>query len=504
MDEEVMFPVDWISSVAFSAALAFVIAFFSGALIAKILNKRTGILIIAAGSLLCVLGAFGLCGKLGISEWVTEATALTSLPAIFGFVLGGRSGAFLGPGPESLQFTLAKRISFRAQRSVSGLLVLLGIVSITMSIGIIEISTSIASGFITEIQKKIVGFGAHINISDRSGEYEAAFFKVKTDSDFIPKIRNRADVSSVSAYVNLAGMIQNNRSLEGVLMKGVEKNYDWSFFKEHLKSGRLPEFSDTAESKEILISKKLGSLLNLKEGDKPLFFYLEDKPRVRKLFISGIYETGLEEFDASHVICDIRLLQRLLQFESNEAMGFEVKIHDLKMMNPIADDIDFLLPIDLSAVTIVQKYPEIFDWLQVQNQNVWAIIALMMAIAVINIITVILITILEQTKTIGLLKALGMRNRKIMGIFINQAFLFILAGVICGNILGLGLITFQDATGFVQVNQENYFVKIVPVDYVWDLFLMINVGAILVCMIFTFLPTLIISRITPLKAIRFD
>lgn len=504
IEEEGMIPEGWIANVAFCVALSFLAAFVLGGLLSKLVNKRTGMLLVCGGAVLGAAFSFWLTTYLGVTDLREIVILLATVSASIGFIFGGRSGVFLAPGPQSLEFILARRISFRAQRSVSGLLVLLGIISIALGVAVMEISTAILFGFKSEIQNKIVGFGSHISVSDRSGDYEASFFKVDTESDFIPKIRNRMDVSSVAPYIYLAGMIQNTGNLEGVVMKGVEKNYDWTFFREHLKSGRLPVFSDTTESKEILISKKLARLLQLKEGDKPLYFYLEDKPRVRKLSISGTYETGLEEFDASTVICDMRLLQRLLQFSENEAMGFEVNLKDLKTLNVTAEEIDELLPIDLSAIPITEKYPEIFDWLEVQHQNVWAIIGLMIGIAVINIITVILITILEQTRTIGLLKALGMRNGNVMGIFLNQAFLFILAGVIAGNLTGLGLVALQDLTGIIQVNQENYFVKVVPVEFVWDRFLIINAGVISVCMVFTLLPALVISRITPLKAIRFE
>ncbi len=505
MDEETLIPLNWLSQLSFFGIVAFILAFFLFSLGSLILGKP----IAKSFSFLLAIFCGGLFSGLSIflppGEIPNEVAAFgAGLGGLIGAYTGCRSGFFLALGPDSFAFSFARRISFKTTRSVSGLLVILGILSIMLGIGVMEISISILFGFKKEIQNKVVGFGSHIQITDFENEYNARFTKISGDQNFIPEIKQRDDVASVYPFVYLPGMLQNHQNLEGILMKGVPADFDWSFFNQNLREGSLPDYHTENESKEILISEKQSKLLNLKTGDHVYYYYFEEKPRVRKLKIQGLYETGLEEFDASAVMCDIRLLQRIAGFSENEVMGFDVNLKDVETLERTAIEIEEGIPSQFRAVPINEKFPEIFDWLEVQHQNVWAIIFLMVMIAIINMITVSLISILERTRTIGILKALGLSNRKVIRIFAGNTFILILAGTAAGNFFGLGMIALQQSTGLIQVNQESYFVKIVPVAWPWDYFLLINAGVIIICMIFTLLPTLVINRIKPIHALRFD
>jgi lipoprotein-releasing system permease protein len=396
----------------------------------------------------------------------------------------------------------ARRITFKQQRSVSALVVKLAVISIAISVAVMEISLSVVQGFETKIQDKVVGFGSHIQIGNYFSMDEEEI-PIPIDTSFMDQVKTLQEVVSISPYVLKWSILSTPDYKGGVVMKGVDSTFDWRFFESCLVDGRLPDYKQEKASLEVMISKIQARQLALKIDEKARAYFFEDPLRMRRVKIVGIYETGMEEFDNNLVICDLRMLQKIRRWKSGEVTGFEINLRSLEKLDVTADSIN-QMSINYAVYPITRLYPEIFEWLNLQHQNVDFIVLLMIIVAVINMTSVILILIIERTRDIGILKALGLKNFKVQLMFMWNAFFLILVGVIIGNILGLGLLYLQSEFGLIEVNQENYFIKTVPVAWVWGKFLNVNLLVISICTLFTLIPALVTARITPIRAIRFQ
>jgi len=407
----------------------------------------------------------------------------------------------------NFEYFFARRITLKTQRRASTLTVRLAIISIALAVATMEIALSFVQGFETEIQKKVVGFGSHIHVGTYFRQLDTEVSPLPKDEPAIEQIRQLGEVVSVNAYVELPAALKSKDGWDGIRLKGVEGDYDWSFFREVLKEGHIPDFDRDIPTGvlEVLISRKQARRLSLALGDKAVLLFLSNLEsfKRRPVTIVGIYETGMEEFDNNVVICDMRLLQDIWGWQPNEVSGFEVNLTSLDWLDQKVDQVKEIIPYRFDAEPITLLYPEIFDWLRLQHQNVWVILFLMIIVAVINMTTVVLILIIERTRTVGILKAIGLANYRVRRMFVWNAFFLILIGVITGNLLGLGLLFSQDLFGWLQVNQEDYFIEQVPVAWVWLRFLLVNLGTIACCTFFMLVPTIIINRISPVEAIRF-
>lgn len=428
----------------------------------------------------------------------------------------------------------ARRITFQHQRSVSGLVVKLAIFSISLAVATIEISLSFVQGFETEIQNKVIGFGSHIQIGNYLPVLDTEVVPLPKDDPMIAALETavmvvqdsvaislgsqkfvlftrddtiRNFVQSVSPYVERIAYFKSDAGQAGISFKGVDSTYDWNFFASALKEGGIPDYRGEP-SRDILISRKQAQELDLKVDDKAhVFFFresMDQRPLRRPVTVAGIYETGMEEFDNAIMICDMRVLQRVWRWSDEEVSGFEVNLTSLEYLDPATDYVNEHTPPDFGAEPITFLYPEIFEWLSLQHQNVRFILILMMIVAVINMSSVVLILIIERTRTVGILKALGMASFRIQRMFVWNAFFLILIGVLIGNVLGIGLLASQDFFGWFKLSQESYFIEVVPVAWVWSRFFLANLGVIFICTLFMFIPTVIITRISPVSAIRFD
>ncbi len=395
----------------------------------------------------------------------------------------------------------AKRITFKQQRSVSALVVKLAVISIAICIAVMEISLSVVQGFETKIQDKVVGFGSHVQIGNYFSMDEEEI-PIPIDTSFMEQVKSLKEVVSISPYVLKWSILSTPDYKGGVVMKGVDSTFDWRFFESCLVKGRLPDFYQENASLEVMISKIQARLLALDTGQTARAYFFEDPLRMRRVQIVGIYETGMEEFDNNLVLCDLRMLQKIRRWKDDEVTGFEINLKSLEKLDITADSIN-QMSINYAVYPITRLYPEIFEWLHLQHQNVDFIVLLMIIVAVINMTSVILILIIERTHDIGILKALGLKNYRIQLMFMWNAFFLILVGVAIGNLLGLGLLYLQDEFGLLQVDQENYFIRTVPVAWVWSKFISVNLLVVGVCTLFTLLPALVTARISPMRAIRF-
>lgn len=398
---------------------------------------------------------------------------------------------------------VASRISLRSGRSVSRLVVILAVVSITLGIAVMEIALGVVNGFEREIRDKLIGFGSHIRIVPY-GQSENGSGLIQVNPSQIGELESIPGVSSVAPVIQGYALLQSDETLEGISLKGVEKNYDFRFFKHALREGHIPAQGATEGPVEILISRKQADKLRLKTGDKARLYFLLDKPRIRPVLISGIYETGLAEFDALTVVCPAGFLRKIYDIPEGQALHMEIKVRDFDHLESVVEQTRALTTFDQMAYSIRELYPEMFAWLGLQHQNVLFILGLMILIAIINMSSVMLILILERTRMIGLLKALGARQSILRNIFLWNGSILIGTGLVLGNLLGLGLLALQSATGWMKLDQESYFLSEVPVEFVWSSFLTANLGLILICLLFLLLPARMIASIRISEALRFD
>jgi lipoprotein-releasing system permease protein len=376
--------------------------------------------------------------------------------------------------------------------------------SIVISLSFMIIAVAVVTGFKKQIRDKVIGFSGHIQISnfDLNTSYETSPLAIdKVDKKAILNIPN---VKHIQIFATKAGIVKTKDQIEGVVLKGVGKDYDWTFFKEKIQEGRILELNDTAKSNEVIISRTLASRLKLNVGDPFVMYFIQQPPRMRKFNIVGIYQTGLEELDKTYILGDIAHVQKLNDWEENQVSGFEVMLHDSDKLEETEELIFDEVDLDINLKSIRELMPQIFDWLDLQDMNEIIILLLMLMVATINMITALLILILEKTRMIGLLKALGMNNNSIQLIFLNKAAFLIGKGLLFGNILGLGLCFIQLKFGIFTLDESSYYLKFVPVNLSLVSIILLNIGTFAVCMLMLLIPARIISKISPVKAIRFS
>lgn len=374
------------------------------------------------------------------------------------------------------------------------------------------LTLAVVQGFQDEIRKKVTGFGAHITITAYNTN-EGSFDTDSIDSNqpTVEALRNYPGIHHIQAFALKDGIIKNKEQLLGVELKGVGSDFDWEFFKHNLVEGEIFDYPDTIGDR-VLVSQYMADKLELEVGKKMKMFFLSDnRSRPRVFVISGIYNTGLTEgYDDKFVLCDIRQVQKLNNWDSTTIAGFEVLLGDeiavdnknelAEITEVVNENIDY----SLIANNIRDLTPSIFSWLDILDTNALIIIFLMIFVGMINMISALLILIIDRTNMIGILKALGAGNRIVMKIFIRSGQRMIFTGMLAGNILGIGLCYLQKFTGLIGLDETSYYVKVVPVNIVWTDLLLLNLFTFLTCVIALLLPAMLVMKITPVRAIRFS
>jgi lipoprotein-releasing system permease protein len=399
-------------------------------------------------------------------------------------------------------FFIARRMGAE-KKNLTSLVKLIAILSISLGLTVMIIAVSVVTGFQIEIRNKVIGFGSHIQISnfDHNISYETN--PIHKDQEFYEPVSMLPGIQSTHVFSTKPGIIKTRDEIHGVIFKGVGSDYDWDFFQDKIIDGAIAQFSDSVRINDIIISNYIAKLLLLKTGDDVLVYFIQDPPRVRKFTIAGIYETGLDEMDKLFILGDINHVQRLNNWESDQVGGIGIVLEDFKQTNQVNEMIREIIPYTLNTRTINEIYPQIFDWLALLDMNVYVIIIIMILVAGINMITTLLISVLEKTNLIGILKALGASNQMVRKIFLYNAGFLIARGIIIGNILGIGISLLQHYTGLIKLSQESYFVDVVPINISVPYILLLNAGTFAICMLMLILPSYIISRISPVKAITF-
>jgi len=400
---------------------------------------------------------------------------------------------------------IARRMIKGSRGHYSRPVIRLSILAITLSLTIMFVSIAILTGFQKEIRDKVIGFTGHIQITRFSENTNLVPYPVDKQQTFLPALLVHPKIKHIQSYGSKAGIIRTSDQIQGVVLKGVGEDYNWGFFRKRMIAGNIPDFSDTSRKNDVIISRTLADLLNLKLYDPLRMYFIVGEHTVgRKFRIAGVFETGLEEFDKLYVVGNLVHIQKINGWSNNQVGGFEVELKDFRDTEEMGKYVYHQIGFQLDASTIYQLYPQIFDWLKLQDMNVVIILSLMIAVSAITMISTLLILILERTSMIGVLKALGLSSKRIRKIFVYHALYILGWGVGIGNLAGFTLCLAQLKWGIIGLPQESYYVSVVPI-YL-DLFniLVLNVISVAACFLMLIVPSLIITRINPVKAIRFS
>ena len=408
----------------------------------------------------------------------------------------------------NISFFIAKRLFSTKENNnnYTRPIISIAVLAISLSVSLMMISLIILKGFKNEIYNKVTGFGSHIKITKLTDNQSFENYPINFDDQLYSEILNNANVTNIQTVATKAGIIKNNEEILGVVLKGVGNDYDHSFLKSNLIEGNTLLISEDSlqKSNNIVVSESIARKIGCSVGDKLSIYFMDNPVRVRKLNVIGVYNTGLSEFDDLLVFGDIKQIQKLNNWNSSQIGAYEVSLKDLKFLEDEAEKIYQNLDFNLNTTTIKQSYPQIFDWLALQDLNIIVIITLMLIVGSVNMITALLIIILEKTQFIGLLKSLGASNKIIRRVFLYNSLYLISRGLFFGNLIALAFAVLQQKFSFISLDPEIYFMDTVPVSIDFLPLLYLNIGTIIICYVFLIVPSFIVSKISPIKALRFE
>ncbi len=406
----------------------------------------------------------------------------------------------------NFSYFTAKRLAL-GRKSFSSFIMRIGIAAIAVSIAVMILAIGIMDGYKEEITARITGFNAHMLIRtlDFNESYEAN--PIPDNEPYLDSIRAIPGIDKVQGFAQKAGIIKTEQGIEGIILKGIGHDYDTRFLNESIVKGRLPLVSDSLMQNEIMLSRFTARKLDLDTGVKINIYFVEDENapfRIRRLKVVGIYETGLDDYDKTYGIVDLRGLRKLYGWRDNWVEGLEIQTSKFEELDRMTRLVEGQTPPQYQVMNARELRPQIFDWLSLLDTNVIIIITLMIVVAAINIITALLILILERTNMIGILKAMGASNKQIRGVFLYKAAYLILVGLLLGNGIGFGLGILQSSTGLFQLDPSSYYLSQVPFTISWPAMILVNIGTFLFCLLALLIPVRLVSRIQPVKAIRFE
>ena len=404
---------------------------------------------------------------------------------------------------------IAKRIiaGKEYKNSISSPIIKIAITAIALGIIIMLIAVATSTGLQIKIRDKMAGFKGHIQIVNYdNNNSDISTIPIDKNQNFYPEFTTIDGIKKIQVFANKGGIIRTDTDFEGIIFKGVSTDYDWTFFKEYLVEGKIPDLN-LPRTKEILLSKTMVNRLNLQLNDTIKATFLKTNqsklPSNRSYIIVGIYNTGFAEFDKSMMIGDLREVQKLNKWTDNQVGGFEILIDNFDELKEKGDEIYSQIGVTLNSKTIVDSYPNIFEWIQLFDNNVSFIILIMILVAGINMVTALLVLILERVQMIGILKALGSDNTSIRKVFLYNAGYLILKGLFWGNTIGLSILFMQHYFGIISLDPETYYVAKVPVYISFLSILLLNIGTLILCFIMLIIPSFIITKIQPSKSIKF-
>lgn len=416
----------------------------------------------------------------------------------------------------NIELFISNRLFFDKtnQHFLSKKIIRIALFGIALGLAIMIVSVSVITGFKTEIRNKVIGFGSHIQIINYESRNTYEVPPISKTQPFSRQLEAMPEIKKIQPFATKPGMIKTDESIQGIVFKGVEPGFDWTFFQKNLTEGDLPQLNDTSRVNEVLLSENISRLLKLKSGDFAVLYFVNENevtPRMLQLKVCGLYRTSLEEFDNLFIIGDIKQVQRLNDWRNDQISGFEILVSDFDKIGKMEQEIRNLVvnySSDNSEIlrtqSITGQYPQIFDWLAILDMNVWVILALMVLVAGFNMISALLVLILERAAMIGVLKSLGSPNRSIRKVFLYLSVFLTSRGMLWGNAIGIGIILLQKVFLIVKLNPATYYVDVVPVNFNILHIVLLNIGCITITTLMLVVPSYLVGKISPDKSIRFD
>ena len=413
----------------------------------------------------------------------------------------------------NLPFFIAKRIYSDQgdKRKVSRPAIRIATIGVAIGLAVMIVTVSVVLGFKHTIRDKVVGFGSHIQVQNMLTFLSTDTYPILINDSVNRSYEQIEGVKHVERYAYSQGILKTDDDFLGVVFKGVGPEYDMDFLSQHMTEGEIPVFSDTASTNKILVSKMIADKLRLKAGDRIFAYFIGESVRTRRFTISGIYQTNMTRFDETLCFTDLCTTRKLNDWEEDQCSGAEITVNDFDRLQATADifidkvnrrtDKDYNT---YSSQTIYEAYPQVFNWLELLDINVWIILVLMVCVAGFTMISGLLIIILERTQMIGVMKALGARNKTIRHTFLWFAAFIIGQGLLLGNVLGIGIIALQKYTGLVKLDPQTYYVSEAPMEVNIPLFVLLNIATLIICVFVLIAPSFLISHIHPAKSMRYE
>jgi lipoprotein-releasing system permease protein len=409
-----------------------------------------------------------------------------------------------------LSFFIAKRLMVQAplqikrkQSGFSKLIINLAFSAVCVSVMVMILAICVVKGYQNQVKGKLAGFHAPIQLANLDLNKSFESVPLERDSLLEVLVPQQKGVVFLQSFATKAGIIKTEEAFEGIVLKGVGSDYNWDFLAKHLKEGALPLLNDSLVSPSILISRLTANRMQFKLGDALFVYFIQEPPRVRKFKIVGIFDSGMGELDELYAFVDIKQVQKLNNWSKFEVSGYEIGLNQLEDMEHMQTSLSEFVPFNMAINTIAEMYPALFDWLILLDMNVLIILLLMLAVAAINMVTALLILILERTQMIGLLKAMGAKDQLISEIFIWMAGQIIIKGLFFGNLIGLGLAFLQQKFAWLKLDQKSYYLNQVPIEFDWQLIIGVNFLSFFICMILLLIPARFVAKVNPVKTIQF-
>lgn len=430
----------------------------------------------------------------------------------------------------NLELFIIKKVAFSKKASYSKLIIKIAVAAVALGTTVMIVSAALISGFKKEISSKIFGFEGHVLITDYESTQSLEPVPIKSNQDFLSYLdsvdqftyleednflgmdseaelvqkKTIGGIKHIQVYAEQAGIIDTKKELEALVLRGVGSDYDWSFLSKCLVDGEIIPWTDSIASKEILISNQTSKRLDLEVGDAFLVYFVKNAKSIKRRFkVGGIYNTGLAEKDERYAFVDIRHIQKLNKWEEDEVMGFEVFIENIEDLDPLTEKIYDVVPMNMYVQSIRNKDASIFDWLELQNVNERVIMILMIIVCIINMITALLILILERTNMIGILKSLGSQNWSIQKLFLYYGAFITLVGLFLGDLIGIGICLAQKYGQFIKLPEEDYYVSVAPIELDFSVVIILNLIVLFLTVIIMIIPSFLVRYISPVKAIGF-
>ena len=403
----------------------------------------------------------------------------------------------------NISLYLAKKIQFTKNQTFSSLIIKVGIFSIAIAVSVLIISFFVLFGFKNTIKQKLFSQTSHIQVNkitlNRSFEEATMVNNLEIDN----KIKKNTEIKSINKVALKSVILKSDEEISGVVLKGIDEKYAWNEFEGNLIEGRKIIYNPTEIANEIIISSKIAKELQLKLNQDLLVYFIQNPPRARKVKIVGIYDSNVEELDQVYVLTDLKLIQKINNWEKGEFGHYEIFIKEIEKLDLVKKKLLDALPQEYEVLKVTEILPQFFDWFKLLDRNIILVIVLIIVVAAFNMISVLLIMIMERTPMIGLLKAIGSENSVIRNIFLANGSKIILKGLIWGNLIGIGIAWLQYHFKWIKLDASNYYMNYVPIEWDWSVVLFVNLAVFLVVFLITYIPSFIIRRISPVEALKY-